>query len=253
MSRKTYLVSGAGSGIGRASAIRLAEEGGDIILLGRDLRKLKDTLNLLPRTGDHALAQADTRDASSLRQALKASGVQRLSGVIANAGVGGANSYGPKDRWDEVLDTNLAGTYRLFNEALPFLRRSQDPFKHVVVISSILARLGVPGYSAYCASKAGLLGLVRSWAAEFARERILVNAVCPGWVDTEMAREGIASLARATRLPPEAALRRQMSLVPLGKMSRPDEIASMVAWLVGGEQDSLTGQALDINNGALMP
>lgn len=253
MNQKTFLVSGAGSGIGRAIAIRLAKQSAGVVLMGRDPRKLKETLKRLPKTRAHALAPADIRDAGSVRMALKSTGVKAFSGIIANAGVGGGNVYGPKDRWDEVIGTNLKGTYQLVNETLPYLRKSQDSPRHIVVVSSILARLGVPGYSAYCASKAGLLGLTRSWAAEFAREKILVNAVCPGWVDTEMARDGIQLFAKAVGRSYDEARKEQMAQVPLGKMSRPEEVAGMVAWLVSGEQDSITGQTLDINNGALMP
>ena len=116
----------------------------------------------------------------------------------------------------------------------------------------MLARLGVPKYSAYCASKAGLLGLIRSWAAEFAVERILVNAICPGWVDTEMAKEGLENIAKASGRSVEGVREAEMDRVPLGKMSSPSEVAALVQFLVSGSQTSITGQALDINGGAVM-
>jgi enoyl-[acyl-carrier-protein] reductase (NADH) len=100
---------------------------------------------------------------------------------------------------------------------------------------------------------AGLLGLTRSWAAELAPEKILVNAICPGWVDTGMAEEGLTAMAAASELAVDEIRKIEMSRVPLGKMSQPAEIAALVHFLLGGNQISITGQALDINGGAVMP
>ena len=138
-------------------------------------------------------------------------------------------------------------------ECLPYLKKNSGEFGKVIFISSILARLGVPGYSAYCASKAGLLGLTRSLANELAGEKILVNAICPGWVDTSMAQEGLQAFADALAISKETAFEKAMQEVPLKKMSEPQEIANMVGFLISEEQNSITGQTLDINNGSLMP
>ena len=116
-----------------------------------------------------------------------------------------------------------------------------------------MARLGVPGYSAYCASKAGLLGLTRSLAVELAQDKILVNALCPGWVDTTMAHEGLRAFSEALTISKKEAFEQAMNDVPLGKMSQPDEIAQFIAFLISDAQTSITGQTLDINNGAMMP
>ncbi len=255
---KTYLVSGAGSGIGRAISQNLAAASSEnsIALLGRNRANLEHTLETLPKPERHLVLEADLTDRESVAHAVSKLKNRNLAGVIANAGVGGENRYGAHgngDRWSEVIATNLTGTYILVNEVLPALRASRTEFRHVILISSILARLGVPGYSAYCASKAGLLGLMRSWAAELAPEKILVNAICPGWVATDMARDGIAAFARASGRSNDEVLAEQMKPVPLGKMSRPEEIGSLVGYLVSGAQNSITGQALDMNNGALMP
>ena len=116
-----------------------------------------------------------------------------------------------------------------------------------------MARLGVPGYSAYCASKAGLLGLNRSLAIELAQDKILVNALCPGWVDTEMAQEGLQAFSEVLNISKEKAFEQAMNDVPLRKMSEPDEIAQFTSFLISDAQTSITGQTLDINNGAMMP
>lgn len=256
MGKKTYLVAGAGSGIGRAIAVVLASVSKDhhVVLLGRKKEALLETQSLLERSEQHSIVIVDIRDPAGLRSEFNRIGLASsgLEAVIANSGVGGENEYGAQDRWDEIVGTNLTGSYNLVNEALPALKNSKSPYKHIVVVSSILSRIGVPHYSAYCASKSALLGLVRSWAAEFAQDKILVNAVCPGWVETDMATQGLKQMAQNQGISYEDALAQQMGFVPLRKMSQPQEIAALVRFLVSGEQCSITGQSLDINNGAFM-
>jgi NAD(P)-dependent dehydrogenase (short-subunit alcohol dehydrogenase family) len=121
-----------------------------------------------------------------------------------------------------------------------------------VVTSSVLARFGVPGQSAYVASKTALLGLVRSWAAEWSSEGILVNAICPGWVETEMAQASMSALGKAEGLDYEQSKTVQAGLLPTKRISDPSEVAALVHWLTSGEQRSIVGQSLDINNGSSM-
>lgn len=250
---KTYLVSGAGSGIGRAIVQKLALEGNTCILLGRDAGKLQETLGQLK--GDHQVIGGDIRSISSLQEASRQLNGRQLDGLVANAGIGGENNWGEDDRWNDIISTNLTGTYNFVNTFLPFLSQSEaDPttigFKQVVIISSVLARLGVANYSAYCASKAGLLGLMRSWAIAFAPEKILVNAICPGWVDTEMSQTGMQGIADGIGVTKDEFYDIAMQSVPLRKMSAPEEIADLVSYLL--KQRSMTGQTIDINNGAVM-
>ena len=179
---KLVLITGAGTGIGRNIAETLANQGNSIILCGRNLDKLEETKSNLKNPSSHTTPACDIRKLGDLQSVLEKNNVKSLYGLVANAGVGGQNTYGENDRWREVIDTNLTGTYQTVQECLPYLKKDSAPFKKVVILSSILARLGVPGYSAYCASKAGLLGLTRSFAAEYSGDKILVNALCPGWV-----------------------------------------------------------------------
>lgn len=256
MVKRSYLVSGAGSGIGRAIALGIARAapGNRLVLLGRNRTKLERVREELPNPESHRVVVVDLQSRESIGRSIREARLEdeNLVAVIANAGVGGENHFGPNDSWDEIIQTNLGGTYHLVQECLPALRTSTDRYRHIVVISSVLARLGVPKYSAYCASKAGLLGLTRSWAAELAPERILVNAICPGWVDTDMAKEGLQDMAKAVQRSIDDVRRDEMSRVPLGKMSTPAEVAALVQFLVSGNQVSITGQALDINGGAVM-
>jgi NAD(P)-dependent dehydrogenase (short-subunit alcohol dehydrogenase family) len=168
-----------------------------------------------------------------------------LDALVANAGLGGPNEAGDGDRWDEIVKTNLYGTYWCCRAVEPHLPDGG----RIVVTASILARIGVSGYTAYCASKAGLLGLVRALAAELAPRQIQVNAICPGWVDTDMAWQGFDAMEGMTR---DEAYADAMREVPLRRMSPPDEIAGTVAWLLSDDARGVTGQAIDQNNGAFM-
>ena len=103
-----------------------------------------------------------------------------------------------------MIDTNLTGNYYTVRECLPLLKKNNADYKKILFVSSILARFGVPGYSSYCASKAGLLGLMRSLASELTADKILVNALCPGWVNTAMAHEGLQGFANALSISKEA-------------------------------------------------
>ncbi len=232
---KHIAVTGAGTGIGRAIAPRLAAEGARLTLLARDESRLRDVV-----PGARTLS-VDIRDRESVLAAFD----EPLDGLVANAGIGGPNEHGDGDRFDDIVQTNLYGTYwcaRAAEQQLPDGGR-------IVVTSSILARIGVSGYTAYCASKAGLLGLVRSFAAELAPRGIQVNAVCPGWVNTEMAWQGLSAWPGMTR---EQAWEIAVQEVPLRRMSEPEEIAGTVAWLLSDDALGVTGQAIDHNNGAWM-
>jgi NAD(P)-dependent dehydrogenase (short-subunit alcohol dehydrogenase family) len=253
MKNKTILITGAGTGIGKSIANNLSELGYSLILLGRNLSRLEETKKNLKFPDQCQIFSSDVRDSTSIKDALIKSSVESLYGAVINAGSGGENNYGANDRWQEVIEINLTGSYNTTQECLPYLRKDPNPFKKILFISSILARLGVPGYTAYCASKAGILGLMRSFAAELSGENILVNALCPGWVNTDMAHEGLDGMASGMAISKEEAYKMAMSQVPLGKMSEPDEIGKMTAFMLSDNQNSITGQTIDINNGALMP
>jgi len=245
---KTYIISGAGSGIGRSIAQKLSADGNNCILLSRNAENLEQTLAMLEQ-GNHQILLADIRSKESLQTAFKQLDGIVISGLIAHSGIGGENQWGENDRWEEIIDTNLTGTYNFVNTFLPLLRKTGG-VKQILITSSVLARLGVPNYSAYCASKAGLLGLMRSWAAQFAAENILVNAICPGWVDTDMAQQGLQGIADGIGITKQEFYDIAMQSVPLRRMTQPEEIAGLVAYLVN--QISITGQAIDINCGAVM-
>jgi len=251
--KNPVLITGAGSGIGRATAEILSKDGFRLLLVGRRMDTLKETKETLQDPSSHHCITCDIRDAKSLSRKLVESGIKSLYAVIANAGVAFENIYGEGDRWKEIIDINLTGSYLTVQECLPYLKKDESRYKNIVLMSSLMARIGEPRYSAYCASKAGMLGMMRSLAVELSRDNILVNAICPGWVDTEMAHEGLRGFAKAMNISGDDAYKLAMEDVPLGKMSKPKDIAALVSFLIREGQTSITGQTLDINDGALMP
>ena len=211
------VVTGGGTGIGRAIARRLHADGARLTLVARDGGRLRETAPTA------TIRTCDVRDREQVATAF----AEPLDALVANAGIGGPNGPADEggDRFEDLVQTNVLGTYWCCRAAEPLLPDGG----RIVVVASILARIGVPGYTGYCASKAGLLGLVRALAAELAPRRIQVNAVCPGWVDTEMAWQGLDAMP-GTR---EEAFADAMREVPLRRMSEPAEIAAIFRVLPG--------------------
>jgi NAD(P)-dependent dehydrogenase (short-subunit alcohol dehydrogenase family) len=251
VSGRNVVVTGAGTGIGRDIVLRLAADGARVALIGRT----RDTLEAVAgeAKGEALVLPTDICDAAAVENAF-AKAAERfgpLHALVANAGAGGINEPGPDDRWDEVVRTNLDGSYFCLRAFERHLAEGPEP-RHCIFMSSCLARFGVPGHTAYCASKAGLLGLTRALALEWAERGVLVNAICPGWVETEMARAGWQNIADANGQTLEQARRDALALVPTGRAAQPEEIAALVAFLLGPGGRSFTGQALDPNGGSWM-
>jgi NAD(P)-dependent dehydrogenase (short-subunit alcohol dehydrogenase family) len=253
MSDRHVVVTGAGTGIGRAIALRLARDGAAVSLVARDRARLEETASLI--RSETSIATCDIRSRDDVERAFAgaAAALGPFHALVACSGIGGANGEDDPggDRFDDLVATNLNGTYYCIRATLRQLAEGQGT-RHIVVLSSILARIAVPAYTGYSASKTGLLGLVRSLAAELAPNDVQVNAICPGWVETDMAWRGLDGIAAATGGTREDAYRDAMSAVPLGRMSQPQDIAGTVAWLLSPDARGVTGQAIDQNGGAWM-
>ena len=243
------VVTGAGRGIGKAIATRLARDGATLSLFARGVDDLQATAKEI---GGAFTRGTDIRDREAVDAGFAAAAAANgpIHALVANSGIGGPNEAGEADRFYDLVQTNLVGTYHCIRAAQRHW--AADGRRDVVVMSSILARIPVPGYTGYSASKAGLLGLVRSFAAELAPDDVQVNAICPGWVATDMATEGIGLLAEALGVSYDEAYERAMSEVPLRRMSEPEDIAGTVAWLLSPDSRGVTGQAIDHNGGAFM-
>ena len=232
---RTAVVTGAWSGIGRAIALRLSQRGAKLVLLGRTLEKLETVAG--EARGEAICASVDVATRSQVEEVFESAAgrLGPLHILVANAGIGGPNDLGEGDRWDEIVRANLDGAYFCIRAFEQCMEQGPEP-RHIVVISSCVARFGVPGISAYSAAKAGQLG----------------NAICPGWVETQMAVERMEEMA-AEQGQPYAEVRTQMvDAVPLQRMSEPGEIAALVEFLVSEGGVAFTGQAFDPNNGAWM-
>ena len=199
MTGKHVVVTGAGTGIGRAIALRLARDGASVSLLAWDEDNLHETASRI--SGTTHVEMCDVRDPRRVDHAFSqaAAALGPIHGLVTCSAIGGPNGDDDEggDRFEDLVATNLHGTYYCVRAALRHLAPGPDT-RHTVVFSSILARIAVPGYTGYSAAKAGVLGLMRSFAAELAPQGVQVNAICPGWVDTDMAWLGLDAAARAT-------------------------------------------------------
>jgi len=249
-------VTGGGTGIGRGIALSLAAAGAEVAVAGRRAELLEETADLIRSAGGTAhVSTMDITDADSVAGGFAAlSASMNLDGqlhlLVNNAGAGGPNACaieGP-DRWDTVIRTNLDGTYFCVREGL---KRMPD-HSRIINISSVLGKFGVPGYTAYCASKHGVIGFTKALALELGSRQITVNAICPGWVDTQMARDGIQGIADAMGQTFEEAFDGAMSLVPLGRILQPAEIGGLVVYLASDAASGMTGQAVSLCGGSTM-
>jgi NAD(P)-dependent dehydrogenase (short-subunit alcohol dehydrogenase family) len=245
MTPPTALITGAGSGIGQACAQTLLAKGYRVIALGRrsaPLEKLADAGS----SGSLVPIVADVRHQGSLTSTM--AGIDKIDILIANAGICQRTPLAPPQSdavWQEVIDINLNGVWHTFRAALPKLSDNAA----AVVVSSGLGKLGRPGYGAYTASKHAVLGLVKCFSKELAPRGIRVNAVCPGWVDTEMAEADLRTTAEETGVTVAEARAAAESGIPLGRFVTAEEVAHLICWLVSAEASAVTGQSYNISCG----
>jgi NAD(P)-dependent dehydrogenase (short-subunit alcohol dehydrogenase family) len=247
------IVTGGGSGIGAGIAEVLCEQGATVGLLGRRRQALEAVAERLTARGAKAfVATADVRDRGQCEAAIAElhAAMGRLDILVNNAGVGGPNGCaapGP-DRFDEVMRTNVDGVFHCCRKAASLLPDGG----RIVTISSVLGRFGVPGYTAYCASKHAVVGMMKALALELAPRQITVNTICPGWVDTDMAKSGMDLMAQGMGTSYEEARKAALSAVPLGRILQPREIGELCAWLCSKAASGMTGQAISHCGGQVM-
>lgn len=240
LANKVAIISGGGSGIGRAIALALAREGAQVAVCGRDRKKLDAVAAemgpaCLPVVSDVSIAKQ-----VELAVRITAQHFGRITTLVNNAGVllaGTAESL-TDDDWEHTFNVNVRGTWLLARAALPHLRQSSGG--SIINIGSVLSLVGARNRVAYAASKAAVLGLTRAMALDHAAENIRVNCICPGMVETEMIAPFNAD---------ETARRQRLAMHPIGRFGQAEDIAGLAVFLASDESSWTTGTAFPVDGG----
>jgi 2-deoxy-D-gluconate 3-dehydrogenase len=240
---RVALVTGASRGLGRAMAIALAEAGADVGLVARSRDDLREAASEVSRLGRRALAlpadvAAEREVEAAVRGAIEAFGAVDI--LVNNSGVAVVKPLveTTPTEWRRVMETNLTGAFNCCRAVGPgMIARGRGK---IVNVASVLGARGLSGYSAYSASKGGLLALTRTLAVEWARHNIQVNAIAPGWFVTSMNEHAFADAAVRERL---------LRAVPARRTGRPEELGALVVYLASPASDYVTGEVVFVDGG----
>ena len=240
---KCALVTGGGTGLGRAIAIALAEAGADIALAARRVGKLEECAAEITRLGRRALClPLDLTDTESIPSCIEAaeSGLAPLDILVNNSGVSGAGWAAdlPLEDWNRVIDTNLRGAFLTCQAAGPRMTRRGSG--SIVNVASVAGMIGVKMLSAYSASKGGLIQLTKTLALEWARSGVRVNALAPGYIETDINRAHFAT---------ESGQRMIKNHIPMGRLGQPDELRAAAVFLASDASKFMTGSVLVLDGG----
>jgi 3-hydroxybutyrate dehydrogenase len=250
---KIALITGGGRGIGRAIALSFAKEGATVVVSART----EEQVNAVAREiGPKALAiTCDVADPASVK-AMFAHAQETLGRapdiLVNNAGIAESATLVNTDDelWHRHLNINLSGTFYCTRAALPAML--ERGWGRIINIASIAGKMGAPYISAYAASKHGVLGLTRSVAHEVATSGITANAICPGYVDTEMVSRGIEKITSRTGRSAEQALEMLKSMSPQHRLVTVEEVAAVALLLASDDGRGINGQAINVDGGTLM-
>lgn len=249
MSSPIAVVTGASRGIGRAITQTFAQKGYEVWALARSLEALH-ALSRQSSPGKIRPLALDAENPGSVEQAARTILDTHTPSVwVNNAGIAFSASLEETDDalWQRTLAVNVTAPFAFCRAVMP--RMAQQGFGRVINIASTAAVRGFKYTSAYCASKHALLGLTRSLAHEYADKKITVNAVCPGWTDTDMASQAVANISKATGRDEAAARARLVQASPLKRMVTPEEVASLVEYLASEAASAITGAAYLLDGG----
>ncbi len=242
------VVTGGGSGIGAAIAKALSAAGVRVTLMGRDPDKLMAMAEQLGA----AYQAADVTDRDQLATAFAAAGKQHgtITILVNNAGAAEAAPFGKMDDelWDRLIAVNLTGVYNCTRAAINAMVEAGAG--RVVNIASTAGLKGYAYVAAYCAAKHGVVGLTRALALEYAKKGVTVNAVCPGYTNTEIVAASLDKIVAATGRSRDEALAELVKVNPQRRLIEPEEVAATVMWLC--QQESITGQAIAVAGGEVM-
>jgi NAD(P)-dependent dehydrogenase (short-subunit alcohol dehydrogenase family) len=242
-------VTGGGRGIGRAIAIALAGAGATVALAGRNAARLEQVAAEIAGRGGRALAlPCDVADGDAVSQAVAQAraALGPILILVNNAGITASVKFADTDdaTWERIMRVNATGPFFCCRAVVPDMIAQQ--WGRIVNVASIAALAGLPFSAAYSASKHALLGLTRSLALELARHQITANALCPGWVETDMLRDAIANIVATTGRTPEQARANVLALSGQRRVTTAEEVAAAAMRLVGAEGASINGQAITI-------
>jgi 3-oxoacyl-[acyl-carrier protein] reductase len=238
---KVAVVTGASQGIGRETALALAEAGARVVGAARNEEKLATLVNEIAATGGEAFAvKIDVADGEQVKAGFKQviEKFGRLDILVNNAAVtrDGLAMRMKKEDWDAVLQTNLTGAHLCIQQALPTMMKARSG--RIINISSVVAQSGNAGQANYVAAKAGLIGLTKAIAIEIASRNITVNAVAPGFIETPM-----------TDVLPDKVKEELKVRIPLGRMGSARDVAAAIVFLASDEAAYITGHVLNVNGG----
>lgn len=244
------VVTGGGSGIGAAIARDLAVAGARVTLMGRNEERLQLQQLALTGLGRVDYCCVDVADEASVKHAFDMSGDVDI--LVNNAG---AVETAPLAKtslelWQRMLQVNLTGTFLCSREVVDGM--AKRGFGRIVNVASTAALTGYAYVAAYCAAKHGVLGLTRSMAREYAKKGVTINAVCPGYTDTEIIERSVETIVAKTGRTPAEAKAQFAATNPQGRLVQPVEVAASVVWLARRDSGAITGQALGISGGETM-
>ncbi|HEX9159080.1 MAG TPA: SDR family oxidoreductase [Rhizomicrobium sp.] len=250
LSGRRAIITGASRGIGAAIAARLADAGAKTVLIGRDAHALREQSACIPNSQTMICDVVDAAQVEETFSRLQAG--EPVDILINNAGAAESAPFMKTSDavLERMLSVNLGSAFRCSRAVLPgMLARGSG---RIVNVSSIAGLRGYPYVTAYVAAKHALVGFTRALAMEVVQKGITVNAVCPGYTDTDLVRDAAAAISAKTGRGEAEVVREMIRTNPQGRLIRPEEVAETVAWLCGPETDSITGQAIPIAGGEIM-